>query len=200
MPRAVKKVKVASGTKKHGKKFWSILISSIVVGVALITTLIVLLVVKPWKDDKDNYKYFSDVSSETTITYTEFIDSDNNIMQTYDHIFVFYYNTETFNPDDETSDKAVETSIYNLYNAINTYKVSGQESIAFYIIKTNERASESALTDSKSGVTETDQLAYYYNGSYSTYAYNNSKDYPDEIVGANISDAILFVNNLPKNN
>lgn len=198
MARVKKKIKTAK--TKHTKKFWAILISSITVGVALVVALVLLLVFKPWSSD-DEYDYFANVDdSQVFITYSQFSDEKQSY-KNYDHIFVFYYNKDSFVPDDDTTCEEIEDAVESLYKAVKEYneKDTKSETVAFYIINTGARNSSNALSDDASGVTETDQLAYYYNGTYSTYGFNNEKDYDDTLSGSSknvVSDAILFVNSL----
>lgn len=197
MPRKVKKVKVTK--QKHSKKFWAWLISicSTVV-VLLVVGLVLLLVFKPWKDD-DSYDYFPNMDSSVFITYSDYADEKQNYNDA-EHIFIFYYSSDTFLPDDSLTAKDMEDGVYSLYKAVNNYNSSNPgETLRFYIIKTNTRKSEDALSDDDSGITETDQLAYYYNGTYATYGYNNETDYPDKLSGTNtFKDAVNFVNGLSK--
>lgn len=198
MARVEKKIKKTK--KKHSKKFWTLLISiSSSVAVLLIVGLVLLLVFKPWDNDEE-YDYFSNINdSSVFITYADYTDEKQNY-DDYEHIFIFYYSSESFLPDENLTHKDMEDGVYNLYKAVSNYNNSNPgETVRFYIINTNSKKSSKATSDEKSGIEETDQLAYYYNGTYSTYGYNNETDYPDKLSGSNtFKDAVIFVNGLAK--
>ncbi|MBP5408231.1 MAG: hypothetical protein J6Y42_03750 [Bacilli bacterium] len=170
MPRKVKKVKVARGQKqKHGKKFW-IILSSIITGcVALITATILLVYFLVIKND-DEYDYFANVSSDATYSWNKAKKS----IDEYDHMFIYYYDEALFDPEDSTSDAEVEEKITILYKTIVRYNnemadSSAYEKINFCLVNTGTTKGKPALSDSKSSVTESCKLKYYYNGqSYSS--------------------------------
>lgn len=171
MPRKVKRVKAARSQKqKRTKKFWILLSSMIAVAIAAIATIVVLVIHFSSKDD--SYDYFKDMTDETSLTWNAAKKEKENV----DHMFIFYWSEENFNPSDKKSDEELEENITKLYNKIVEYNESMKDSekyeaISFALVKTDTPKGKPALTDSESGITETLQLAYYYDGTYTTYPY-----------------------------
>lgn len=195
MARNVKKVKVQR--KKHSKKFWAILWSSIVGGVAIIATVIVLLFVFVINNE-DEYDYFASIIDDASITTGELVKAVES--DSYEHIFVFYW-SKSLDPEDNKTDKAIEEKVISLYNTVLKYnETEHEESIVFYLLDTNTNSGNAALTNESLGNIESaNQLCYYYNGTLQSYAYGSSKNESgnnSEISGSStteITAAIAFV-------
>ena len=117
-----------------------------------------------------------------------------------EHIFVYYFD-KTINPDDITDFSEIQTKVTSLYNLIKEYnkKDSKESSVAFFLVDTSTVAGAAALNNTNLGnISSTNQLAYMYEGVYSSYAYG-VKDGEDVLSGSTITEiksAILFVSNL----
>lgn len=194
MARNIKKVKVQK--QPHSKKFWVILSSIIVAGILAIAGIITLVVMLTNKKE-ETYDYFESIPSDSYATAAK-LESYKDA--SIEHIFVYYFD-KTINPDDITDFSEIQTKVTSLYNLIKEYnkKDSKESSVAFFLVDTSTVAGAAALNNTNLGnISSTNQLAYMYEGVYSSYAYG-VKDGEDVLSGSTITEiksAILFVSNL----
>lgn len=207
MPRKIKKVKVARGQRPaHSKKFFAILFSSIFVGILAIVAAIILIVHFVNKDE-DEYDYFSEITEEYQLTWN----SASKKISNTDNMLIFYWDESSFDPDDNTSDKELETNITTLYKKVLDYNTTKKgtanfESIDFCLVNTKDKRGQQALSDSKSGVTATNQLAYYYEGTKATRPFGNDEEKAEKTEGivdlkrdmTSVTEVIAFVLDLYK--
>lgn len=205
MPRKVKKVKVARGQrKKHTKKFWIILSSSIVGGIAIAVTTILLVYFLAIKEDE--YKYFDEIDDSYKITWNQAkkkTDADGN--ELVEHMFIFFWSEDTLNPEDSKSDAKLEDNIEKLYKAIVNYNNSDnvKEDLGFALICVDDAKNK------HTGIDTTPALNYYYSGTSTTSPFgvtdykeidpDDTQSYSKIDFNLDLTDAveaITFVNKL----
>lgn len=213
MPRVVKKVKKQRGAVKHTKKFW-IILSSCIAAVIAIGLAIGLTIYFVTKDDE--YDYFSGIDDKYSITY----DQAKKKMNEVENLFIFYWDDDSFDPEDNEADAILEENIEKLYKKIVAYNKLDASSvddgsiedqyqqIEFYLVytgnskgsgalgttSTDDDGNQTSTANSTSGITSTNVLAYYYDGKYSQYAYGNTEETEDYPFTMNEpKEAIAFV-------
>lgn len=170
MPRKVKRVKVAKGQKqKHTKKFWIILSSIIAASVAAITTITILLVYFLVIKKDPKYDYFKDIPDSETISWNS---AKKKINET-EHMLVYYWTEDGFDPEDSKTDSERETEIVELYKLVKEYNTTeGEfETLDFCLVDTKSAKGKGALSDSVSGIEASNQLVYYCDGVKSVYPF-----------------------------
>ncbi|MGM9972087.1 MAG: hypothetical protein ACI35W_06735 [Anaeroplasmataceae bacterium] len=195
MARNVKKVKVQK--QKHSKKFWAILWSSIVGGLAVIATVITLVLVLVVFKDEESYNYFKDIPTSATIkpgALSEIVENNE-----YEHIFIYYWSNE-LDPENNKDHKQIEEKVVSLYNAVTAYNAKETKlyTVAFFLVDTNTKAGKDALSNETLGnLGSANQLAYMYNHNVCDYAFgaNDGDDMSGDTV-SELTSAISFVRGL----
>lgn len=179
MARVTKKVKIK---KPRTKKFWIILSSIIAAVVILATTITLILVLK--KESK--YEPFKDIE-DAKISYNDIKKKASNLE--VDNMFVFVYD-DSFDPEDNTTDKDMEIEIILLYKKVKEYNESFDPEFEFYLVDTSKSKNKGILVNGTFGeLSESNALIYLFGGKSATYPSNidpekaDADDYKDQICG-----------------
>ncbi len=190
------------------KKNMPLIISSIVGSVILVVAIIL---VSLWAggvfNQKVNHNYFTDYEN---LKINQLTDLDNIIAkdkQDEKHTFVFVYNNETFDTENNEIDKVIYDRVIELAKAIASKNVGPENAFHLYLVDSSKEGNGGIIGNEAYGnITDGSALIYFFRGvKYDEtpealeHQFPEDKENPRHIYRLSVSnDQQLLKNKLPE--